>query len=196
MAADAAALFGRLEFNKDVLIMGHSIVRVTTFALAVLEPNLVKEIVLVDPPYWDPGPYWDDGTRDLQDAPDIFEATIHIYESLLTADNNPEWLKLWYNRRIIETPEHAILRCIEGLNMNGEGFERAEMHEKFAAGKRKGPRLAVHAEQEKVGKEKGLEMGELDEVIAITEVGHWPHQTKSEEFNEIIGAWLKDVERA
>ncbi|KAF2712010.1 alpha/beta-hydrolase [Pleomassaria siparia CBS 279.74] len=53
-AKDAAALLRHLKYEKDIVVMGHSMGSVTASALAVQEPDLIKAIVLVDPPYWAP----------------------------------------------------------------------------------------------------------------------------------------------
>lgn len=59
---------------------------------------------------------------------------------------------------------------------------------------RKVPRLAVYTGKDKTELEKNLGVGPLDKFVTIEGVGHWPHQVKSEEFNDLLGDWLKSIE--
>jgi pimeloyl-ACP methyl ester carboxylesterase len=59
---------------------------------------------------------------------------------------------------------------------------------------RKLPRLAVYMTEENVANEKKLGMGEGDEIVLVKDAGHWLHQIRAEEFNEILTAWLEKLE--
>lgn len=43
--------------------------------------------------------------------------------------------------------------------------------------------------------EKGLGVGEGDEVVYVGDAGHWLHHIKDENFNEILVKWLEKTER-
>ncbi|KAF2177245.1 alpha/beta-hydrolase [Zopfia rhizophila CBS 207.26] len=188
---DAASLLRHLGFNQNVIIIGHSMGGVTASAFAVLEPGLVKAIVLVDPPYWRANEFADAVLPQIRGHPAIEDWCIEPYSALI-APNTPEWMKMWYIRRLLGTPRHVISKCLEGLLAEGK-LGREEVCRKFVEG-RKCPRYVVYIEEDTAEKEKSLGMGTLDEVVLMKGVGHWPHQAKSEEFNSMLGKWLNRLE--
>ncbi|KAF2257153.1 alpha/beta-hydrolase [Trematosphaeria pertusa] len=193
-AADAAALLRHLELEKDVLVMGHSMGAMAASVLSVLEPELVKGIVLIDPPYHYPSKTCDETMAWYAASPSATTNALQSYPSMIGAIT-PEWMKLWYLRRLEGTPEHVIRKSIEGC-FGEEMLGRAELHEEFVKGKRKAPRLAVYKEEERAERERafGVDVGRGDEVVVIGDgAGHWPHQTRSEEFNGLLGRWLTKI---
>lgn len=192
-ASDAASLLKHLGYRENVVVLGHSMGAIVTSVLAVQELDMVKAIVLLDAPYWTPGAVFDSILPNYLGAPNIHELTIQTYKSLMV-DDTPEWMRTWYNRRVEGTPGHVISKCMEDC-YGSEGVGRLEVFQRLVKGKRNCPRLAVYAKSERIEQEKALGMGELDEVVVIEGVGHWIHQVKSKEFNELLGVWLKRLER-
>jgi pimeloyl-ACP methyl ester carboxylesterase len=193
-AKDAAALLQHLEFEKDVVVMGHSMGGVTTSVLAVQEPELVKAIILVDPPYWVPDALSDQFMGWANATPDIY-AWLADFTKLYDAPTVPKWMATWYGRRFEGTPDHVIREALGGLYNEGN-VGRADVHLAFIEGQRKCPRLAVYAKVKDAEKERALGMGPLDEVGTIEGVGHWIMQVKSEEFNQTLGNWLEKLEKS
>ena len=191
-SADAAALLRHLNV-PNVLVMGHSMGAVTASTLAVLEPALIKGIVLVDPPYWNLSAKMDAMMPGVVSHPDIVQWTLNYYPTLVVEDT-PQWMKAWYLRRVEGMPSHVVRKCLEGMYGEG-GLGRAEVSTEFVVGKRNVPRLAVYAKRDDAEKERGLGMGFGDEVVSMEGVGHWMHQAKSEEFNDLLGKWLQHSEK-
>jgi pimeloyl-ACP methyl ester carboxylesterase len=142
LAKDAAALLRHLKFEKDVIVMGHSMGGVTTSALAVQEPDLVKAIILVDPPCWAPDALCDQIMGWANAAPDIY-AWLAEFGKLYDAPAVPKWMTTWYGRRAEGTADHVIREALGGLYNEGN-LGRADVHLAFIEGKRKCPRLAVY----------------------------------------------------
>ncbi|KAF2794084.1 alpha/beta-hydrolase, partial [Melanomma pulvis-pyrius CBS 109.77] len=191
-AKDAAALLRHLKFEKDVIVMGHSMGGVITSTLTVQEPDLVKAFIVIDPPYWAPGPMADYIMTTANAAPDI-HAWLGEFGKVHMVPTIPAWMKTWYGRRAEGTPSHVILDCLAALYNEG-GLGREDVHLAFIEGKRKCPRLAVYAKAEDTEKERALGVGPSDEVTSIEGFGHWIMQSKSEEFNQILGKWLQNLE--
>jgi pimeloyl-ACP methyl ester carboxylesterase len=194
LAKDAAALLRHLKFEKDVIVMGHSMGGVTTSALAVQEPDLVKAIILVDPPYWAPDALCDQIMGWANASPDIY-TWLAEFGKLYHAPTVPTWMTTWYGRRAEGTADHVIREALGGLYNKGN-LGRGDVHLAFIEGKRKCPRLAVYAKAEDAEKERALGMGPLDEVGTIEGMGHWIMQMKSEDFNQTLGSWLERLEKS
>jgi pimeloyl-ACP methyl ester carboxylesterase len=192
LSSDAVALLKHLNIALPVYVMGHSMGGVTTSVLATKHPEVVKAMVLIDPPYWRPNDVVSifanvraTMTDEVSWAQDIFKG--------LVIEETPAWMKTWYDRRIAGTGRNVIWGCIAGLFAEG-GVGMKEIHEKLVEGKREQPRLAVYAKEENAEMERELGMREKDMVVAMEGLGHWPHQVESEKFNELLGKWLENVQ--
>ncbi|KAF2005225.1 alpha/beta-hydrolase [Amniculicola lignicola CBS 123094] len=192
MAADAAALLRHLKIQKT-LVMGHSMGGVATSTLAITEPQLVKAIILNDPAYWLPKKIADAALLAWYDPnADIHALTLGAY-SALYGESSPAHQKALHSRRVQGTPAHVSLGSIIGL-CDGVGLGTMENSLEYVKGRRNCPTLVYYVKQELADGERAMTTGEKDEIVVMEGVGHWPHQEKSEEYNEILGRWLKKIE--
>ncbi|KAF2198750.1 alpha/beta-hydrolase [Delitschia confertaspora ATCC 74209] len=188
-ARDAAALLKYLGYKKDVIVIGHSMGAMAASSLSIQNPELVKAVILLDPPYWLSNERSDETVKHVREKP--VEWALLVYTTLVESDT-PKWMTTWYNRRLVSVPEHVVLGSLEAIYKEG-GEGRAEVCREYTKA-RKCPRLAIYWKEEGAEQEKALGMGELDKVSVVGGVGHWFHQVRSEETNDILESWLERLE--
>ncbi|KAJ4297945.1 hypothetical protein N0V90_005844 [Kalmusia sp. IMI 367209] len=191
-ASDIVALLHHLQYDKDVVMVGHSLGGLLASFLSVTQKDLIRAFVLVDPFYWTV-----EGMVKIMSGAfeatggDVLGVTLQFFPNLY-GDSIPEWMKTWYLRRVEETPTYVIRQLAEGTQEEHTGMSMAE-HLRLRK-ESKVPRLVVYSSEEDAEKEKGLGMREGDKVVVMGGVGHWPHHAKADEFNETLGSWLKNME--
>lgn len=90
------------------------------------------------------------------------------------------------------TPDYVVGETLKGLFEPGR-LGLKEEHEKLVKG-RVIPRLAVYKNEEDAELEKKLGLGELDQVLQFKDAGHWPHHSRTDEFNKVLLQWLEKIE--
>jgi pimeloyl-ACP methyl ester carboxylesterase len=185
--SDVVALLHHLGYDRDVRIVGHSMGGMITSALSVTKPELFKAFVVVDPHYFslDAMSKQVVGAYDAAGG-DVVAVNLQFWPSLY-GEEIPQWMKTWYLRRVEETPPHVTRGCVVGMSME----EHLELRKKSEI-----PRLAIHANEEDIEREKELGVKKFDEVVVMGGVGHWMHHARADEFNKILLDWLKKIEDA
>lgn len=193
LASDAAALLRHLRIETGVVVMGHSLGGVTASVLSVLEKQMIRGLIVIDPPYWNPGPVCDAFLEMFAEPANATDRAIQMYRGL-HGESAPEWMKMWYWRRVEGTPPHVIRQCMMGAYEEGM-LCRAEVHSVLVKDRISIPRLAVYRTKENAEMERGLGVREgVDEVYTMESSGHWFHQVRSDEFNSLLGRWLQKLE--
>ena len=192
LADDSADLLKHLDLER-VIIFAHSMGCTVAGALAVRHPNAVRALVLADP---DPAHL---RTGDMlgqliasmegEDSPARIGA---YFAARLYSPDTPAWMKTWHRRRALGTPAHVVTGCIHGMYGHEKAIGRKEVAEEYLKD-RVAPRLAVFRAEENTAVEHKLPLGKFGEIAVLGDAGHWAHQQKSEEFNEIVVGWLKKV---
>lgn len=191
LADDAAALLDFLGIQKT-LVAGHSMGTCVASALCVQRPDLVTGLLLIDPVYIGAKDALEPVVEAMRKSP--YECAARRFEeNFYTTDSQP-WVKMWHLRRLLGTPDYVIAGCFDNLyGGRPECLGNLEVSREYLK-QRKAPRFAVYRAEHMTFLERELPMGELDEVHVMSGAGHWMHQTKSEEFNELMFAWLEKVE--
>lgn len=190
-ATDIAALLKHLGYEKDVRVIAHSMGAMITSLLSVEQPELFKALVSVDPYHFKLEMMTAKAIAAYEAAGTVTAVNLKMWPSMYGSDL-PEWMKFAYLRRVEETQPHVIRGCLEGsvthhIGMNME--EHLELRKKSRI-----PWLAVYADEEESRKEIELSSNSLDEVVVIGGMGNWLHNAKADEFNAVVGDWLKKVE--
>lgn len=187
LADDAAALLRHLDAGPAV-VMGHSLGTIVASAMAVRQPDLVTATILVDPVYQQVADTVAPALAALQGpAPREFAAA--MFGQAFYTPETPAYLKTWHERRILGTPEHVVRDVILGLFGHDAALGLLPVARDYLP-RRKVPRIAVYASEDATFLERELPLGDHDE-IHVLEGGHFLHQQRAEEFNELITAWLK-----
>jgi pimeloyl-ACP methyl ester carboxylesterase len=192
-ADDAVALLQHLSYTKDVLVMGHSMGGIVASSVTGLHPEVFKGLVVLDAPYWRTKAFW----ADMMPKWDEMQDGLGFVTMALGFELPPEgvmqpWMMTWYGIRQQAMNERVVGESLKGAF--GEGMlGQQEVHTELVRA-RKCPRLAVYMKEENVENEKGLGVGEGDEVLLFKDAGHWFHHTKPEEFNGILTRWLEKFE--
>lgn len=190
---DVVALLRHLGYDRDVRIVGHSMGGMVTSALSITRPELFKAFVVVDPHYFALEAMSTQvvGAYDAAGG-NVTAVNLHFWPSMF-GEGIPQWMKTWYLRRVEETPPYVIRGCVEGSLEEHVGMSMEEHLERRKSGI---PRLAIHASEEDVERERALGVKGVDEVVLMGGVGHWLHHAKADEFNKVLTGWLKKVEEA
>jgi pimeloyl-ACP methyl ester carboxylesterase len=186
---DILTLLRHVGIEENVVAMGHGLGGLTVSYLAVLAPHLVKGIVLIEPSYNNTPAVTETALQELYNEPDVHKFAVAYILDTLVVPTTPDWMRTWYTRRAIETPDHVLYKVLEESFRQG-ALGRTWVHQALIAGRRNCPRMVGYEYDENVEQEKALGMGELDQVFALTGVGHWPHQCRDVEFNWILNNWL------
>ncbi|KAK4183578.1 Non-heme chloroperoxidase [Podospora australis] len=193
-ASDLLALLTSLDITSNVLIISHSLGTCAALQLAVHHPSLVCGVVLIDPLHCMPSSLCDQLFPSPEQATsamrDMLGSGGEMYPSTV-----PGWHRAWITRRGMAQDPKITAAMVSAVWTDKDGLGRKEVSvEKHGGRKIKCPRLTVGNSEMWVATdaEEGMQ-GDKDEVVVITGVGHWLHQLKSEEFNDVLGKWLEKV---
>ncbi|KAF2639178.1 alpha/beta-hydrolase [Massarina eburnea CBS 473.64] len=189
--SDAIALLRHLSIDNTV-VMGHSMGGIIASALSAMHSEVVKALVIIDTPYWLSQAECDQRAKLYASAPNVAQLTQDFFQDHLCGPDQPEWMMTWYLRRIEGMSPEVIRKCIEG-NMAPDGLQRSQVHHEFVKGKRTMPRFAINHTEDDTVLERKLGATNQDRFVTMEGLGHWMHQVKSKEFNEMLGEWLKAV---
>ena len=189
-AADLAHLLERLDVGPVVAI-GHSLGTVVATTLAVERPELVSALVLSDPVYGLP-----------QELMPMLEASVTAFEqadpvavaqaafSLFYTAETPPHLPVWHQRRVAGTPPHVIAQTLINLYTGPDAWAVGPATGTYLA-RRSAPVLAFYAEETRAAVERAaLPDDGVSRVEIWTGAGHFLHQERPEEFNEVVLDWL------
>ncbi|KAH7398684.1 Alpha/Beta hydrolase protein [Phaeosphaeria sp. MPI-PUGE-AT-0046c] len=191
--ADAVALLRHLDIATDVLVMGHSMGGIVASCLTGLYPDIFSGLVVIDPPYWRTEAFWCAMLPKWDVLQDGLEFVTEAFgDQLPPVEKMQPWMFTWYGIRMAAMEEGVVGGALKGVFGQG-GLGQEERHAEVVRA-RKCRRLAVYMAVENVEKERGLGVGEGDEVVHFGGHGHWLHHVGAEEFNEILGTWLKKLQ--
>ncbi|MEX2558136.1 MAG: alpha/beta hydrolase [Actinomycetota bacterium] len=189
-AADLARLLERLDAGP-VVAMGHSLGTVVASTLAVEYPELVSALILSDPVYGLP-----------QELMPMLEASLTAFEqadpvlvaqasfSLFYTAETPPHLPVWHQRRVAGTPPHVIAQTLINLYAGPDTWAVGDATGAYLA-RRRVPVLAFYAEESRAAVERtALPDDGLSRVEVWPGAGHFLHQERPEQFNEIVATWL------
>lgn len=187
LADDAAALLRSLT-TEPAAVVGHSMGTVVTSALALRHPETVSALVLVDPVY-----HAEDQRMvpmlEAMRGPEPAAVAAKLFGHAFYTDETPAFLPTWHTRRVLGTPDHVVSGCILGLFDGEQALGRAAVSSQ-ALKLRKQPRLAVYADARAADQERALPVGPLDEIHTWQGAGHFLHQERPAEFNDLMMDWL------
>lgn len=191
-ASDLAELCQSLD-TGPVVVMGHSLGGAAGVALAVTHPALVRALVQVDAAYGG------------DDPDEVFEGLVaalagedgHAVACGMFAgfyhDGSPPHLRTWHARRIQAVPPHVLAKAIHGLTLDEDAFYARAKSEACLQ------RVACPALIFRAGKEDPASVARWEreqfshpysEAVAWEGAGHFLHQERPAEFNEIVVRWI------
>lgn len=192
LALDISALLQHLDLGEPVIAFGHSLGSVLVHQLAIMSPDLVRALVLVDPVYGrEPTP--PEIVEQLLSNP--AEITIGYFKAVMYTDRSPPWIRIWHERRVLGTPPHVIGRTIWELNTSPRNWCPKESTREILKDI-KVPRLAFYGtllgeDGAEFERSLGVDEAKGDEVVFWQGHGHWLHQEDPERFNTIVDGWLE-----
>jgi pimeloyl-ACP methyl ester carboxylesterase len=194
-AGDLALLLDQLATGPAVVV-GHSLGAAVASVLAVERPDLVRAVVAVDPGYgFDTG--FAAGIAAAFRTPDPVAVAADVLGSLEAPEIEPalEWLPAWHRRRTLGvSPETAAGVFLSLFTAPNEVTLRPAAEDYLR--QRECPVLTVSANASL--KAKGIDLGWDESVsphpyssaVAWDGVGHWIHQERAAEFNELVLGWI------
>lgn len=193
-AGDIVALLKHLRITSAIAV-GHSLGGVVAAALAVEHPDLVVASVVVEPAYGQ-----DEATVEfMRGACNEFgsEAGNALAAELIGATEplTPGWLRTWHRRRILGVPPALLQRSFEGLYFVDSTFAGQPRTDPYLA-RRTSPVLAFHRLPDMAAWEQGLMSHPLSHAVSWEGSGHWLHQERAEEFNDLVLTWVDSLHPA
>ncbi|MGI8927610.1 MAG: alpha/beta fold hydrolase [Tepidiformaceae bacterium] len=189
-AADIAELLGKLQIGP-VVAMGHSLGGTIVSVLAVEYPELVRAIVPVDPAYGLP-----EELRELVTplmaafaGPQAHAAAKEFFANRFYPPASPAHLRTWHARRIEGVPHHVLAPSFRGI-FEGEGQVGMGPRSLDYMRRRACPVLAFYAEPARAAVEASLAKHPYSRAVGWEGSGHFLHQERPAEFNDILTAWL------
>jgi pimeloyl-ACP methyl ester carboxylesterase len=188
-ANDLANLLDRLGC-RPVVAIGHSLGGVIVSTLAVERPDLVQSMVSIDPGYL----ISDELSAGLTPMIEALESSdpVPVAQAVLsgtyTAGSSPA-LRTWHMRRIAGTPVHVLRQTLKNL-MQGMALESVSAP--YLA-RRPCPVLALYADPARAAVEADLLTDSRSWVVTFEGSGHWLHQERPAEVNQIIDTWLASL---
>lgn len=191
MASDAASLLRHLNVSAErkAIVMGHNLGGSIVTELTHSYAELVQGQVLVDPAYFLVPEIADKAILSFKEE-DFDPAVEEFFSSNYTPDTPdyiPQWHKLrsWSGNETIMVAAFEQMRAYHGLS--GVEFLRTKEVGRI-------PRLFVAAKESFVAVEREVGIDDEFDQVELMEVGHWIMQTGQEQFNMVLGNWLKEWE--
>ncbi|SDI63558.1 alpha/beta fold hydrolase [Nonomuraea jiangxiensis] len=194
-AADLVSLLEHLD-SGPVVVVGHSLGAAVASVLGVEFPDLVRAVVAVDPAYGFDLDFAA-GVAAAFRTPDPVAVAAAVLAGMEAPATDPglDWLPTWHRRRTLGTSPETAAAVFQGLfdapnevtlRPAAEGYLR----------RRTCPVLTVSANASL--KAKGIDLGWEEAVslhpyssaVAWDGVGHWIHQERAAEFNELVLDWI------
>lgn len=187
LAGDLAALLDRLGC-PPVVAVGHSLGGLVVSALAVRWPRLVRALVCVDPAYLVP----DEtpqvlGAMAAEHGGDLRRLNAAILRRVENRETSGQ-AKRMRRQRLTEMPEQGF----KDLLGNAHWATRSKSEELVAG--RACPVLSLHTTAGRADLETPLFADSRSRAVSWDGCGHWPHQERSAEFNQLVEDWLVTID--
>lgn len=174
---------------RDVVIIGHSLGAIVASALAADHADLVRALVLVDPPY----SYDDEMMRPALEA---LRADPHGFAAeafgFFYGGATPAWLPTWHRRRVLSTAAEVVEGTFAGLFDGDEGLGRRALSQDYLR-RRNVPTFAAYAAAGPAEYERSLPHGPHDQIAVWDGYGHFLHLEAPERFAAATRAWLDQL---
>jgi pimeloyl-ACP methyl ester carboxylesterase len=187
LAEDVAGVLQALDATPAVVI-GHSLGTVVGSALAVMHPDLVRGLVLVDAIYGNNDERIDSVLAMVRNSPAEGQRTVGFGGGFYSPAT-PEFLPTWHRRRAAGMPRHVTVACLEELFEGDKAIGRRSVARTFLRG-RTCPRFAIYRSVTLAAFERELPT-EAGDVIEVWEgAGHFLHIEQPERFAGVVADWL------
>jgi pimeloyl-ACP methyl ester carboxylesterase len=192
-AADLVGLLDLLGTGR-VVAVGHSLGGLVVSALAVEHPDQVLGVVAVDPAYGVEADVAEllRGLLDGLRSPAGMEAAEAIFASMDVA-STPDHLKVWHRRRVLGMPLEVILGTLSGIYEAPDQFGLRPASDEYLA-RRRCPVLAIHADPARAAWDATTFQHPASRAVSWEGSGHWLHQERPAEFNELVRTWLDGLD--
>jgi pimeloyl-ACP methyl ester carboxylesterase len=190
-ANDLAGLIDELGCGP-VVAVGHSLGGLVASALAIEYPSLVQAVVSVDPGYLIPDeslPMLEGLLAGLDDDP---VTTVQTILGSSYTDASPAHLKPWHMRRIAGVPPHVLRDTGMALFGSPEALAYFAVSSDYLRG-RSCPVLAIYADPGRAALEATLLTDPRSKTLAWEGSGHWLHQERPDEFNNVVESWIASL---
>ncbi|MCL6674448.1 alpha/beta fold hydrolase [Streptomyces panaciradicis] len=178
-----------------VVAVGHSAGAVIASVLAVERPDLVEAVIAVSPRYG-----MDAGRAAARAAAVGVPRPAEAIARLLAEDEGPptgpaaDWLPAWRRRRALGTADDVVTRTAAGLYDAQNGPVVRPACEPYLR-RRTCPvltvcsRASLEARGVGPGWDRSVSPHPYSACVVHDGAGHWPHQRRPEEFNDLVLDW-------
>ncbi|KAI9162665.1 alpha beta hydrolase fold protein [Paramyrothecium foliicola] len=187
LSSDVVALLMHLGVTakRQAIVVGHSFGGTAVTELVAEFPDLIAGHVVIDPSYYV-------APEEIPTLIDIFRPDFDKgYVQFLTrayTPDTPHWIPRWHTLRGWGADEQALISIQEQMaDTLRPGLAKYLKQKKVP----EIPRLVIPTMQSGVDVELEAGLDEDFEQLVLMKGDHWPFQSKSGEFNHIIGNWLK-----
>jgi pimeloyl-ACP methyl ester carboxylesterase len=188
-AADLAALIDELGVGP-VVAVGHSLGGVIVSALAVEHPALVRALVAVDPAYAISASIREAILANAAGfrAPGGHDLASRAHRDMDGAET-PDHLVTWHGRRVLATPPEVVAETYAGIYEPDDQIGLDPQSSEYLL-RRECPVLAIYALPKRAAHEESLSRHPYSRSLAWPGAGHWLHQERPGEFNELVLDWI------
>jgi len=184
-AGDLVRLLDHLDLAQ-VTVIGHSLGALIASTIAVEHADRVEALVVVDPAYGIAGPMADAMPGLIEALRGDLSNTVaaSIFEDGERAVTPPN-VRTWHRRRVLGIAPEVVAETWAGIYGGHEQIAIEPVSSAFH-GRRTCPTLAVLSVRDIAEAERA--MG--SEVHEWKDNGHWPHQERPDDFNDLLREWL------
>ncbi|MBO1414731.1 alpha/beta fold hydrolase [Streptomyces sp. FH025] len=192
-AADLAELIGLLQVGR-VVAVGHSQGGVIVSTLAVERPELVAAAVVVDSPYGLPDHEASGRWQPLLDALGTDNGLERVADALAAVEGEriPDALRNWHRRRVLGMAPAVMRSTLEAFLKEGSVATRSGADEYLR--RRRCPVLTVHTHPAQAAWEESTFADPRSRSLSWPEAGHWLHQERADDFNDLVLRWLAGLQ--
>lgn len=167
------------------VVIGHSLGGYIGVHLAVRYPESVLALVSVDPAYAPSIAAPDPSAFISALRSDACHDIMHQLLGTFDVADTPPFLRVWHLRRLLTIPQHVIAESIAGmLTDNVPDVDQAMLRRRTC------PTLTFFRSADDSEWEKAAAGRGPDTTVTWDGVGHWLHQERPAEFNDVVGRWI------